>query len=66
MGEPPDAIETITPDTLDRARVAVKRYTMEDIPSLEEIRAKGDRESLAPVDHLVLKMEYEAQRLEGE
>jgi hypothetical protein len=51
---------------IDRARVAVKRYTQEDIPSLEEIRAKSEREELSLLDHLLLKMEYEARRLEGQ
>ena len=50
---------------IDRARVAVKRYSLENIPSLEEIRQKP-RGELTMLDHLVLKMEYEAKQLDGQ
>lgn len=49
---------------IERARYAVSRYTMTDIPSLESIKKKSRTESLTPIDHLVLKMEYEADLLD--
>jgi hypothetical protein len=47
-----------------RARGAVTRYLQADIPSLEEIREKSRASKLSKIDHLVLKMEYEADKLQ--
>jgi hypothetical protein len=49
---------------IDRARVAVKRYALEDIPSLQDIRERSQYQELSMLDHLVLKMEYEAKKLD--
>jgi hypothetical protein len=46
-----------------KARGAVHRYTQTVLPSLESIREKAKTQKLDPLDHLVLKMEYEASRL---
>ncbi len=48
---------------VDKAREAVKRYTDTVLPSLESIRTKAKRVKLDKLDHLVLKLEYEASRL---
>jgi hypothetical protein len=50
---------------IEKARDAIFRYTGEEIPTLEEVRAKSKSGRLDQLDHLVLKMEYEAQRLGG-
>lgn len=47
----------------ERARAAVRRYTETVLPSLESIREKSRTVKLDKLDHLVLKMEYEASRL---
>ncbi len=47
----------------DRAREAVRRYTQTVLPSLESIREKSRTVELDELDHLVLKLEYEASRL---
>jgi hypothetical protein len=47
----------------DKARTAVRRYTQTVLPSLESIREKSRTVELDPLDHLVLKLEYEASRL---
>ena len=44
-----------------KARDAVTRYTQTDIPTLEEIRRKAKNSKLGPLDHLVLKMEFESE-----
>ena len=49
--------------TAAQARSAIKRYIQKEVPSLEEIREKSKTEELSKLDHLVLKMEYEASRL---
>jgi len=46
----------------DRARKAVRRYTQTVLPSLENIREKSRTVELDELDHLVLKLEYEASR----
>jgi uncharacterized membrane protein len=47
----------------EKARAAVRRYTETVLPSLESIREKSRTVKLDKLDHLVLKMEYEASRL---
>ena len=47
----------------DRAREAVRRYAQTVLPSLESIREKSRTVELDELDHLVLKLEYEASRL---
>ncbi len=47
----------------EKARSAIRRYIQEEVPSLEKIREKSKTEDLSELDHLVLKMEYEATRL---
>ena len=52
------------PKDIDKARAAVRRYTQIILPSLESIREKSQRAAkLDKLDHLVLKLEYEASRL---
>jgi prophage DNA circulation protein len=46
-----------------RARSAIRRYMQTEVPSLDEIREKSKTEELSKIDHLVLKMEYEATRV---
>jgi hypothetical protein len=46
-----------------KARAAVLRYTQIVLPSLEGLREKAKTQKLDPLDHLVLKLEYEASRL---
>jgi MinD-like ATPase involved in chromosome partitioning or flagellar assembly len=47
----------------DKAREAITRYTNEEVPSLEEIREKSKVAQLKELDHLILKMEYQADQL---
>ncbi len=50
--------------TIEKAREAVHRYTQTVLPSLEALREKDARkQKLDALDHLVLKLEYEASRL---
>jgi hypothetical protein len=50
--------------SIEKARSAVRRYTQTVLPSLESIREKSGRAmKLDKLDHLVLKLEYEASRL---
>jgi hypothetical protein len=44
----------------EKARFTVEHYTQEQIPDLETIRHKNKSEEISPLDHLVLKLEYEA------
>ncbi|HUI69311.1 MAG TPA: hypothetical protein VL354_02245 [Spirochaetia bacterium] len=46
-----------------RAREAIRRYTETVLPALESIRTKAKTVKLDKLDHLVLKLEYEASRL---
>jgi hypothetical protein len=46
-----------------KARGAITRYLQADIPTLDELRKKT-KVSLNKLDHLVLKMEYEADLLQ--
>jgi len=46
-----------------KARTAIWKYTQTVLPSLESIRQKSTSQKLDRLDHLVLKMEYEASRL---
>ena len=46
----------------DRARAAIRRYTETVLPSLDSIRKKAQTKKLDKLDHLVLKLEYEASR----
>jgi len=47
----------------DRAREAVRRYAQAVLPTLDHIREKSRTVELDELDHLVLKLEYEAARL---
>jgi hypothetical protein len=46
-----------------KARDAITRYTQMEIPTLDEIRQKSDVSQLSQLDHLILKMEYEARNV---
>jgi hypothetical protein len=48
---------------LEKARAAVQRYTEMVLPSLVSIQEKSRTQKLDALDHLVLKLEYEASRL---
>lgn len=48
----------------ERARLVVRRYTQEEVPTLAAIRGKAAAEGLNNLDHLVLRMEYEAAKLD--
>jgi hypothetical protein len=48
---------------VEKARAAVRRYTQNVLPSLESLREKAKTKKLDTLDHLVLKLEYEASRL---
>ena len=48
---------------VEKARAAVRRYTQIVLPSLENLREKAKTKKLDPLDHLVLKLEYQASRL---
>ena len=50
---------------VEKARAAVRRYTQIVLPSLESLREKAKTKKLDTLDHLVLKLEYEASRLRG-
>lgn len=45
-----------------KARTAIWKYTQTVLPSLDSIRQKSTSQKLDRLDHLVLKMEYEASR----
>jgi hypothetical protein len=47
----------------EKARAAVHRYAETTLPSLASIREKSRTVKLDKLDHLILKMEYEASRL---
>jgi hypothetical protein len=47
----------------EKARAATHRYTQTVLPALQAIREKARTQKLDALDHLVLKMEYEASRL---
>ncbi len=47
----------------DRARSAILRYIQKEIPTVEELRQKSQTSELSKLDHLILKMEYEAGRV---
>jgi hypothetical protein len=47
----------------DKARIAVRRYSQTVLPTLQSIREKSRTAGLDALDHLVLKLEYEASRL---
>jgi hypothetical protein len=46
-----------------KARAAAVRYAQADLPDLESLRRKAVTTKLDKLDHLVLKLEYEASRL---
>jgi len=48
---------------VEKARAAVHRYTQTSLPTLDHIREKSRAGKLDALDHLVLKLEYEASRL---
>ena len=48
----------------DKARDAIMRYLQADIPTLDEIRKKSETSNLNKLDHLLLKMEYQADLLQ--
>lgn len=47
----------------EKARAAIWKYTQTVLPSLDAIRRKSTSQKLDKLDHLVLKMEWEASRL---
>ncbi len=47
-----------------KARQVIQRYTQSTIPSLESIREKSKKQELEALDHLVLKMEYQARTMD--
>ncbi len=47
----------------EKARAAIWKYTQTVLPALEAIRRKAASQKLDKLDHLVLKMEWEASRL---
>jgi hypothetical protein len=51
-------------DASGSARAAIRRYLdlREELPTLADIRARNKTGPLSSLDHLVLKMEYEATR----
>jgi hypothetical protein len=56
--------ESPEPDHSAKARYAITKYIMKKIPELDEIKQKNKSgRQLDEVDHLILKMEYEADRL---
>ncbi len=56
--------DSTQPMHAERARHAVERYTQNNIPTLEEIRKKSKAKELGALDHLILKMEYQARKLD--
>lgn len=46
-----------------KARTAIWKYTQTVLPSLDSIRQKSTSQKLDKLDHLVLKMEYQASRV---
>jgi hypothetical protein len=48
---------------VEKARAAVSRYTQIVLPTLDALREKARTQKLDKLDHLVLKLEYEASRL---
>jgi hypothetical protein len=48
----------------EKARVAVRRYTQTILPSLDSIKQKARTVELDALDHLILKLEYEASRVQ--
>jgi hypothetical protein len=50
---------------VEKARAAVWRHSHVKLPTLESIREKARTMKLDALDHLVLKLEYEASRLGG-
>ena len=51
-------------DMAEKARYAIFRYTQVELPSLDDIRKKNiDETTLSDMEHLILKMEYEAKQL---
>jgi hypothetical protein len=57
--------EAADQSAVEKARAAVRRYTQIVLPSLESLREKAKTKKLDTLDHLVLKLEYEASRLRG-
>jgi len=57
--------EAADPSSVEKARAAVRRYTQIVLPSLESLREKAKTKKLDTLDHLVLKLEYQASRLRG-
>lgn len=47
-------------NSAEKAREAITRYTIEPLPSLDQIRAKSKTQELDELDHLLLKLEYQA------
>ena len=47
----------------EKARAAIWKYTQTVLPALDAIRRKSTSQKLDKLDHLVLKMEWEASRL---
>jgi hypothetical protein len=48
----------------EKGRSAISKHTQQPVPSLEDIRTRSKVSDIDALDHLVLKMEYEADRLQ--
>jgi hypothetical protein len=48
---------------VEKARAAVRRYSQTVLPTLESLRDNARTKKLDALDHLILKLEYEASRL---
>lgn len=46
-----------------KARNAIYRYTQYELPTLDQLREKNKTQELSQIDHLILKMEYEAKQV---
>ena len=45
-----------------KVRAAIRRYLPGELPTLTDIRARGQLGALSNLDHLILKMEHAAAR----
>ena len=60
--------ESLQVSHVAKAREAIERYTNAELASLAEVQAKNEQGGLASlneVDHLILRLEFEGQRLDG-
>ena len=56
--------ESKAPTFSEKARSAISKHTQKPVPSLEDIRNRNKFSELNALDHLVLKMEHEAERVQ--